>query len=155
MHIKLCNGRNGLIWLAFSFCFFFLWKKFRYNNAVLWLFYFVSLTFNPICDRIITDFLYEGKEIFLFSPLKLKPAFKDYLWGGTKLRDNYNKKSSMEKIAESWSSKKILRFDNKISFANIWFLVSLWEHIIKAIRCVCYFNSISLHTLKSPYAWNI
>ena len=60
------------------------------------------MTFNPICDRIITDFLYEGKEIFLFSPLKLKPAFKDYLWGGTKLRDNYNKKSSMEKIAESW-----------------------------------------------------
>ena len=35
-------------------------------------------------------------------PLKLKPAFKDYLWGGTKLRDIYSKDCSFDKIAESW-----------------------------------------------------
>ena len=33
---------------------------------------------------------------------KLTPAFKDYLWGGTKLRDVYGKDCDFEKIAESW-----------------------------------------------------
>ena len=33
---------------------------------------------------------------------KLSPAFKDYLWGGTKLRDGYGKKCDYEKVAESW-----------------------------------------------------
>lgn len=35
-------------------------------------------------------------------PLKLKPAFKDYIWGGTKLRDEFNKKCDFQKISESW-----------------------------------------------------
>ncbi|MEG1886775.1 MAG: type I phosphomannose isomerase catalytic subunit [Oscillospiraceae bacterium] len=35
-------------------------------------------------------------------PLKLKPAFKDYLWGGTKLKTDYNMKSSLSKLAEAW-----------------------------------------------------
>lgn len=34
--------------------------------------------------------------------IKLFPAFKDYLWGGTKLRDVYNKKCDYDIIAESW-----------------------------------------------------
>lgn len=33
---------------------------------------------------------------------KLTPAFKDYLWGGTKLRDVYHKPCDFEKVAESW-----------------------------------------------------
>lgn len=33
---------------------------------------------------------------------KLAPAFKDYIWGGTKLRDVYGKDCDFEKIAESW-----------------------------------------------------
>lgn len=33
---------------------------------------------------------------------KLTPAFKDYLWGGTKLRDVYHKPCDLEKAAESW-----------------------------------------------------
>lgn len=38
-----------------------------------------------------------------FEPLvKLRPAFKDYLWGGTKLRDIYGKKCDYDVIAESW-----------------------------------------------------
>ncbi len=36
------------------------------------------------------------------SIVKLEPAFKDYLWGGTKLRDIYNKKCDMDIVAESW-----------------------------------------------------
>lgn len=35
-------------------------------------------------------------------PLKLTPAFKDYLWGGTRLRDDFGKDCDFEKIAESW-----------------------------------------------------
>ena len=34
--------------------------------------------------------------------LKLKPVFKDYLWGGTKLRDEYGFKSYLTKLAEGW-----------------------------------------------------
>ena len=33
---------------------------------------------------------------------KLSPAFKDYLWGGTKLREVYGKKCDYDKVAESW-----------------------------------------------------
>ena len=36
------------------------------------------------------------------DPIKLAPAFKDYLWGGTKLKTCYNKKSDLDIVAESW-----------------------------------------------------
>lgn len=34
--------------------------------------------------------------------LKLKPALKDYLWGGTKLKTEYKMQSELEKVAEAW-----------------------------------------------------
>ena len=34
--------------------------------------------------------------------LKLNPVFKDYIWGGTKLRDEYDFESDLEKLAEGW-----------------------------------------------------
>ena len=34
--------------------------------------------------------------------MKLNAPCKDYLWGGTRLREEYGKKSDKEKIAESW-----------------------------------------------------
>ncbi len=36
------------------------------------------------------------------SFVKLRPAFRDYLWGGSKLRDKYNMECDYEKIAEAW-----------------------------------------------------
>lgn len=33
---------------------------------------------------------------------KLEPAFKDYLWGGVKLREVYGKRCDYDKVAESW-----------------------------------------------------
>ena len=33
---------------------------------------------------------------------RLTPAFKDYLWGGTRLRDVYHKPCDFDKVAESW-----------------------------------------------------
>lgn len=35
-------------------------------------------------------------------PIKLKAPLKDYLWGGTRLRDEYGKATDMDKVAESW-----------------------------------------------------
>lgn len=34
--------------------------------------------------------------------IKLTPAFKDYIWGGTKLKTDYGKQSDLEIVAESW-----------------------------------------------------
>ena len=34
--------------------------------------------------------------------MKLLPAGKDYLWGGTRLRDEYGKKIDMTPLAETW-----------------------------------------------------
>lgn len=35
-------------------------------------------------------------------PLKLIPAYKDYIWGGTRLKTDFGKQSEMDKLAESW-----------------------------------------------------
>ena len=34
--------------------------------------------------------------------IKLTPAFKDYLWGGTRLRDDFGKDCTLAVVAESW-----------------------------------------------------
>jgi len=34
--------------------------------------------------------------------MKLTPIFKDYIWGGKKLKSSFGKESDLEKIAESW-----------------------------------------------------
>ena len=34
--------------------------------------------------------------------VKLQPAYKDYLWGGNKLREQYGKEADLPSIAESW-----------------------------------------------------
>ncbi len=34
--------------------------------------------------------------------LKLKPALKDYLWGGMRLVNEYNVKTDLQKVAEAW-----------------------------------------------------
>ena len=36
------------------------------------------------------------------EPFLLTPPIKDYIWGGTRLRDEFGKKSSLERLAESW-----------------------------------------------------
>lgn len=37
-----------------------------------------------------------------FDPVKLHAVCKDYIWGGTKLKTEFNKKTDSEKAAESW-----------------------------------------------------
>lgn len=38
----------------------------------------------------------------MLYPLKLAAPLKDYLWGGTKLKSQFNKETELEKVAESW-----------------------------------------------------
>lgn len=38
----------------------------------------------------------------MLYPLKLNATFKDYLWGGTRLRDEFNKQTDIDPVAESW-----------------------------------------------------
>ena len=35
-------------------------------------------------------------------PMKMTPPFKDYIWGGTRLKTEWGKKSDLEILAESW-----------------------------------------------------
>ena len=37
-----------------------------------------------------------------YTPVKLSPVFKDYLWGGEKLRTEYRKNTDLTPLAESW-----------------------------------------------------
>ena len=36
------------------------------------------------------------------SPMKLQAPLKDYIWGGTKLKTDYGKKTDLDKVSESW-----------------------------------------------------
>ncbi len=36
------------------------------------------------------------------TPFELIPPIKDYIWGGTRLRDEYGKESELDRLAESW-----------------------------------------------------
>lgn len=38
----------------------------------------------------------------MLKPIKLVPEFKEIIWGGNKLKTEYNKKSDLNNIAESW-----------------------------------------------------
>ena len=37
-----------------------------------------------------------------YSPVKLTAPIKDYLWGGRRLITDFNKKTDLQKAAESW-----------------------------------------------------
>ncbi len=40
--------------------------------------------------------------VIIMEILKLKPVFKDYIWGGTRLRDDFGFECDVEPIAEGW-----------------------------------------------------
>ena len=45
---------------------------------------------------------FEKKSKVWNKPFLLKPAGKDYLWGGTRLRDDFAKEIEMTPLAETW-----------------------------------------------------
>ena len=38
----------------------------------------------------------------MLEPIKLNPEYKEIIWGGNRLKNEYNKKSDLSNIAESW-----------------------------------------------------
>ena len=62
--------------------------------------------------------------------LKLNPVFKDYIWGGTKLRDEYGFESDFEKLAEGWMLS--CHKDGENTIANGEFAGKSLTEIIKA-----------------------
>lgn len=38
----------------------------------------------------------------MLYPMKMRPAFKDYLWGGDRLAERYGKDTQLRPVAESW-----------------------------------------------------
>lgn len=69
------------------------------------------------------------------SVIKLKPAFKDYIWGGTRLRDDFGKDCDFEKVAESWELS--CHKDGNSIVANGGYAgMTLTEYIEKAGRSV-------------------
>lgn len=52
----------------------------------------------------ISDEAEKGNKRRITSPniVKLQPVFKDYLWGGSRIKTELNKKTDLEKVAESW-----------------------------------------------------
>ena len=57
---------------------------------------------SDMVSNVVPD-LAETQLGFQVEPMiKLRPAYKDYLWGGTKLREIYNKNCDYDVVAESW-----------------------------------------------------
>ncbi len=48
---------------------------------------------------IITIILKE--EVFVMEILELKPVFKDYIWGGTRLKDDFGFETDIDPVAEA------------------------------------------------------
>ena len=38
----------------------------------------------------------------MLYPMKLIAPLKDYIWGGTRLKEEYGKKTDLDKVSESW-----------------------------------------------------
>ncbi len=67
--------------------------------------------------------------------MKLTPAFKDYIWGGTKLRDEYGKKCDFSKVAESWELS-CHKDGNSTIDSGEWKGTTLAEYVEKAGKAV-------------------
>ncbi len=44
----------------------------------------------------------------LHEPFLLSPAGKDYLWGGERLRDDFDKQLQLQPLAETWECSTML-----------------------------------------------
>lgn len=68
-------------------------------------------------------------------PLKLKPVVKEIIWGGNKLKTDYNKNADFDKLAESW--EVTVRPDGMSVIENGEYAgMSLGEYIDKATYAV-------------------
>ena len=59
------------------------------------------LTFLLFCTKINYNKKQNG-DTKMLKPIKLNPVFKEIIWGGNKLKSEFNKVSDLKNIAESW-----------------------------------------------------
>ncbi|SEO86593.1 type I phosphomannose isomerase catalytic subunit [Propionispora vibrioides] len=71
----------------------------------------------------------------MYKPVKLLPAYKDYLWGGTKLGTQYGKQSEKDIIAESWELS--IHEDGQSSIASGSYSGYTLEAYIKEVGVGC------------------
>ena len=50
---------------------------------------------------------------------RLNPVFKDYIWGGTRLKSDFGFKSDYDKVAEGWMLSCHKDGKNKLSAENL------------------------------------
>lgn len=62
---------------------------------------------------------------------KLNPVFKDYIWGGTRLKDDFGFESSLEKLAEGWMLA--CHKDGKSTIENGEYAGKTLEEVINAL----------------------
>ncbi|MCR4692861.1 MAG: class I mannose-6-phosphate isomerase [Firmicutes bacterium] len=69
------------------------------------------------------------------SPIKLKPACKDYIWGGTRLKREFGKGNDLEKVAESWELSAHKDGESIVS-GGAFDGLTLTEYIAKNSGCI-------------------
>lgn len=77
---------------------------------------------------------------------KLKPVFKDYIWGGTRLKDDFGFESNLDKLAEGWMLA--CHKDGKSIIENGEYAGKTLEDIIDEIGAV---KVIGTKSEKFPY----
>ena len=55
----------------------------------------------------------------MLYPLVLSPVFKDYLWGGTNLKNIYHKNCAFPKVAESWELASHSEGTSPVSYTHL------------------------------------
>lgn len=78
--------------------------------------------------------------------LKLKPVFKDYIWGGTRLKDDFGFESDLDKLAEGWMLA--CHKDGKSVIENGEYAGKTLENVINEIGAV---KVIGTKSEKFPY----
>ena len=87
------------------------------------------------------------------SPIKLTPAYKDYIWGGTKLKTMYNKHSALDIVAESWELSAHKDGESEYGKTEMWYILdceenaSLYYGFKKDVTKEEYKNAIENNTL--------
>lgn len=77
---------------------------------------------------------------------KLKPVFKDYIWGGTRLKDDFGFESNLDKLAEGWMLA--CHKDGKSIIENGEYAGKTLENVINEIGAV---KVIGTKSEKFPY----
>lgn len=78
--------------------------------------------------------------------MKLKPVLKDYIWGGTRLKDDFKMETSLDKVAEAWTLS--CHKDGKSIIENGEYSSQSLDDVIESIGAV---KLVGTQSEKFPY----